>query len=100
MALAAAKGGDEWVIDSGCTDHMTNNYANMVSYTRLKVEIVVGKGTIAAAGYGDARIATFTAAAGSRQCTFTRVIHVPGLAANLLSTEALRAKKVYYRTDY
>lgn len=32
--------------------------------------------------------------------TFTKVIHILGLVANLLSTESLCLKKVYYRTDF
>lgn len=79
---------------------MTNNYADIITYTKHRVEIAVGKGTVTASGYGDARVTTYTAASGAQECTFTKVIHVPELVAKLLSTESLRTKHVYYRTDH
>lgn len=42
---------------------------------------------------------TYTAATGSRLCTFTKVLHVLELSTNLLSTELLRLKGVFYRSD-
>lgn len=77
---------------------MTNDYSNMVTYTTQAIPVGIGKGTIMAAGYSDAEITTYTAA-GTRRCTFTKVLHVPDIVANLLSTESLRAKGIYYRSD-
>lgn len=50
------------------------------------------------AGYRDAEIVTYTAA-GARKYTFTKVLHILELTANLLSTETLREKGVFYRLD-
>lgn len=58
----------------------------------------IGKGTVITIGYGNAEIITQTAA-GTRRYTFTRVLYVPELTANLLSIELLRKKGVFYRLD-
>lgn len=49
-------------------------------------------------GYRDAEIVIYTAI-GLRKCIFTKVLYVLELTANLLSTETLRQKGVYYRSD-
>lgn len=70
----------------------------MVTYTPYIMPVGIGKGTVITAGYGDAEI-TIQTAAGSRRCIFTKVLYVPDLSANLLSTESLRKKDVFYRSD-
>lgn len=50
------------------------------------------------AGYGDAEI-TIQTATGLRRCVFTKVLYMLELTANLLSTESLRKKGVFYRSD-
>ncbi|SMR62609.1 unnamed protein product [Zymoseptoria tritici ST99CH_1E4] len=98
-ALLAAHDATARVVDSGATDHMSNSRHCLTSYTACDITISVGKGTIKAVGYGDARIATFTASKGPQDCTFTAVLHVPELAANLLSTQALIQKGCFYRNS-
>ncbi|KJX96495.1 hypothetical protein TI39_contig620g00001 [Zymoseptoria brevis] len=78
---------------------MSNSRHCFTSYTACDITIFVRKGTIKAVGYGNARIATFTASKGPRVCTFTAVIHVPELVANLLSTQALVQKGCFYRNN-
>lgn len=78
---------------------MTHDYRNMISYTLHVIPVGIGKGTIITAGYGDAKITTYTAARGTRRCTFTKVLHMPEISINLLSTESLREKGVFYRSD-
>lgn len=73
---------------------------DIITYTKHRVEIAVGKGIVTASRYSDARVITYTAAAGTQECTFTKVIYILELVAKLLSTELLYTKHVYYRTDY
>lgn len=77
---------------------MTNNYDNMISYIPHIILVGIGKGSIITVGYRDAEITIYTSA-GLRRCTFTKVLHVLELSTNLLSTEALREKGVFYRSN-
>lgn len=70
----------------------------MVIYTTQAILVGIGKGTIIVAGYSNTEITTYTATR-TRRCTFTKVLHVPNIVANLLSTELLRTKGIYYRSD-
>lgn len=58
----------------------------------------ISKGTVMTAGYGNAEI-TIQTAVGTRRCTFTRVLYMLELIANLLSIESLRKKGMFYRSD-
>ncbi|KJX93078.1 hypothetical protein TI39_contig4419g00006 [Zymoseptoria brevis] len=99
LALRAAHDAEAWVVDSGAPDHMTNNRKCLITYSPCDTTIHVGKGSIKAIGYGNARVATFTTTGGRRDLTFTAVLYAPELAANLLSTQALVRKKCFYRND-
>lgn len=78
---------------------MTNDYNNMISYIPYTIPVGIGKGTIMTAGYRDAEITTYTAAGGARQCIFRKVLHVLEISTNLLLTESLRERGVFYRSD-
>lgn len=71
----------------------------MILYTPHVIPIRIGKGIIMTARYRDAEITTYTAAGGTRRCTFTKVLYMPEISTNLLSTESLREKGVFYRSD-
>lgn len=70
----------------------------MVIYTTQAILVRISKGTIIAAGYSNTEITIYTATR-IRRCTFTKVLHIPNIVANLLSTESLRIKGIYYRSD-
>lgn len=70
----------------------------MITYTLHVILVGISKGSVITAGYSNAEITTQTAI-GLRRCTFTKVLHMPELTANLLSTELLRKKGVFYRSD-
>lgn len=71
----------------------------MISYILYVIPIRIGKGTIITARYGDTKITTYTAARGTRRCTFTKVLYIPEISINLLSTKSLRKKGIFYRSD-
>lgn len=41
----------------------------------------------------------YTAARGTRRCIFTKVLYIPEISINLLSTKSLREKGIFYRSD-
>lgn len=71
----------------------------MISYIPYVIPIGIGKSIIYTARYSDALVITYTAATGSRLCIFTKVLYVLELSINLLSTELLRLKGVFYCSD-
>lgn len=71
----------------------------MISYTLYIIPIRISKGTIITVGYRDAQITIYTIVEGARKCTFTKVLYIPEISTNLLSTELLREKGVFYRSD-
>lgn len=71
----------------------------MITYTLYVILVGIGKGTIITAGYRDAKITIYTTIGGLRRCKFTKVLHVLEISTNLLSTESLREKGVFYRSD-
>lgn len=70
----------------------------MVIYIPYVILVGIRKGSVITAGYSNAKITTYTAA-GLRRCTFTRVLYILELTANLLSTKSLYKKGVFYRSD-
>lgn len=98
LATTIAKKKSVQIIDLGCLDYITNNYENIVSYTTYKILVGISKGTVITAGYRDVEIVIYTAT-GLRKCIFTKVLYILELTTNLLSTETLRQKGVYYRSD-
>lgn len=71
----------------------------MITYTLYVILVRIGKGTIITAGYRDTKITTYTAIGGLRRCKFTKVLYILDISTNLLSTESLREKGVFYRSD-
>lgn len=69
-----------------------------MTYTPYIVAIAIGSRTIDTTRYGDVAITTFTATR-PKTYIFKKVLYIPDLVANLLSTELLYLKGIYYRTD-
>lgn len=70
----------------------------MITYTLYVIPVGISKGSVITAGYGDAEI-TIQTATGLQRCVFTKVLYMLELTTNLLSTELLRKKGVFYRSD-
>ena len=80
---------DEWVIDSGCTMHMTPLRTIIADYEPTSSTVHLADGSdIAAAGRGTVSIACEDDE-GKRVCATINVIHVPALSMSLFSASAI-----------
>lgn len=68
----------EWIVDSGCSTHMTNNKDLLNNFENKKTEVSVAKKSSAmvAQGIGEFK---------STECILKGVLYVPELSKNLLS---------------
>ena len=90
-ALMSQHSGD-WIVDSGCSTHMSP--PTMKDMGPIDMIIQFGKGTTRAKGVGSITLITTV-----YTITITGVLWVSELVANLLSTEQLREKGLFYRND-
>jgi len=91
-----------WIIDSGCSKHLTFDRSLFVSYTEVN-EGVVEMGTKAKAeikGCGDV-ILNVNTGAGVVPCKFENVLHVPSFEYSLLSVSTMtkNGMKVTFESD-
>ena len=91
----------EWVVDSGCTNHMTGNRnafvkENYVSLSANRRQIKTATGElVSAAGIGTVQTYTWTPGGGRQPLFLTEVLHVPGATeAGLISVSQLNKKGV------
>ena len=87
QALATIKGvcsGQCWIIDSGASDHMTDDKRLFLSYAP-----VANKLTVKIADDSDAVVAGIGIVKVSATLTLNSVLHVPNLKCNLLSVSKL-----------
>ena len=97
QALTSSESIDSWILDSGASTHFTHDLSNMFDYNTCDVRIEFGKGSAKALAYGSVRLTLVGDK--TRTVTFSEVFYVPDLRANLLSTEKLRTKGLFYRND-
>jgi len=91
----------EWVVDSGCTNHMTGNRNAFVKETyvslsadRRQMKTATGE-LVSAAGIGTVQTDTWTPGGGRQRLFLTEVLHVPGATeAGLISVSQLTKKGV------
>jgi len=91
----------EWVVDSGCTNHMTGNSNVIVKETyfslsanRRQMKTATGE-LVSAAGIGTVQTYTSTTGGGRQRVFLTQVLHVPGATeAGLISVSQLTKKWV------
>ena len=79
---------NSWIVDSGATCHMTNDYSIFVSYEEIKdpIPVMLGDDTpLEAIGRGDISVRMKLNNDKCRVLTLKNVLHVPKLAYNLLS---------------
>ena len=84
-----------WYVDSGATSHFTNNLAGMHNISVVDLPVGFGQGSSRATALGSVKLTL----KGNLNVTFSNVLYVPGIKANLLSTEKLKAKGLFYRND-
>lgn len=87
-----------WVVDSGCSGHITNSDAAFTSSEPCIVEIQVGKDTVFSQSIG-LRVVIGVVDGQRQRLALSNVLYVPGLIVNRLSTTALRRKGCHYRSD-
>ena len=91
-----------WVIDTGCTQHMTNNKSWLQGYKELERPIPVytgdARGPMQAVGSGDFY---FKALVNGRQkeSRLVRVLYVPNLRRNLFSVQQADKKGCEFRAS-
>lgn len=85
-------GKDDWVLDTGCTNHMCNNRNSFITWKEYKCDIeCAGKRVIPCFAIGNILIETFN---GSKkfEVTLHDVLYVPDLEVNLLSLIQMRER--------
>lgn len=76
---------DEWIVDSGCTNHMTgelNHFTNPTDYEGSKVVVIAEDSRYKIAHVGEV---TLPADSNNHEVTLKNVFHVPGMGKNLFS---------------
>ena len=97
VGLSVIKGNDNWIIDSGASQHTTSNGELLVNYKEFPVlePVVLGDSqSVDACGSGEIRI---TMVLGhnekyEKKSTVTKVLYVSKLTTNLFSASAVTAK--------
>ncbi|KAG5898168.1 hypothetical protein JTB14_013212 [Gonioctena quinquepunctata] len=90
-----------WILDSGCTDHMTSHREKFCSFIpNESVVEVAGGGVLRSTGYGDINL-QLSKKNGGYQITLMKVLYVPDLNENLLSMSlaAERGMKVIFGSN-
>ncbi|KAG5871896.1 hypothetical protein JTB14_004016 [Gonioctena quinquepunctata] len=74
-----------WILDSGCTDHMTSHREKFCSFIPYESVVeVAGGGVLRSTGYGDVNL-KLSKKNGGYQITLMKVLYVPELNENLQS---------------
>jgi len=85
---SAVSYGDEWLLDSGATEHMTGNIALLSDFTPANRTVHNYGSEVTATGVGNATVHTKEAPEG---ILLRGVLYVPGAPGNLLSTSKVDA---------
>ncbi|SMR48854.1 unnamed protein product [Zymoseptoria tritici ST99CH_1E4] len=96
--LHMTENSDTWYVDSGSLLHFTNDFNSMTDVTTVDIMVNFGKGALRATALGSIKLRLY----GNSQVNtvkFTDVLFVEGLRANLLSTEKLKKKGLFYRNN-
>lgn len=91
LSMANTVKKDRWYLDSGCSNHMTNDAGKLLDYKRqqndLKIKVASGH-TMNVIGRGNA----IPKVNNNAEFLLTNVYHVPGLSMNLISVSDLVKK--------
>jgi hypothetical protein len=86
---AAALSNDPWILDSGCSTHMSPNYSLFTGYAMRTGTVSLANGErIQVTGEGSVQLAAKNGAS----VTLQKVLHVPNLSCNLVSIKQLTAQ--------
>lgn len=104
-ALSSVESNSSWIIDSGASQHMSNNVSSFFELTDLSspIAIKIGSGeTLQAVAVGKISLKLRLPDDKINDCTLLNVLYVPKLAYNLLSvSQAASTGKCtsFYETD-
>jgi hypothetical protein len=93
-----SQGNNEWIFDSGASAHMTHQLELLDNFRAKDGIIKIGKGYVKARSISSVTLNVMTSK-GSGMVTFYDVLYVLELVANLLSSETLRLKGLFYRNN-
>lgn len=85
---------DDWIVDSGCSNYMTNDdnkLQDMTEYKGGKMVLTANNSKLSISYVGKTAVPRY----GPQQLQLERVYHVPGLKKNLLSVPQLTAEGKY-----
>jgi hypothetical protein len=85
---------EDWIIDSGCSNHMTNDdkkLEDMTDYKGGREVLIANNSRLAISHVGKTAIPRY----GPHQLQLNKVYHVPGLKKNLLSVSQLTEEGKY-----
>jgi hypothetical protein len=85
---------EDWIIDSGCSNHMTNDdkkLEDMTDYKGGREVLIADNSRLAISHVGKTTIPRY----GPHQLQLNKVYHVPGLKKNLLSVSQLTEEGKY-----
>ena len=86
---------NDWIIDSGASQHMTFECSVLHNYKNFEAPEPVGLGdghTVSAVGVGKVKVITQLYNGERVVCWMTDVLHVPKLTNNLFSVHAATSK--------
>jgi hypothetical protein len=91
----------EWVIDSGCSRHMTFSRAAFTDYNALQEPVLIRTANgvaIKGVGYGTISVRIVLPNRTTRSINIRDVLHVPDLAGSLLSVTQFQDRDILVRT--
>jgi hypothetical protein len=88
----------DWILDSGCTRHMTSNREAFTDYSTVQRTVEVANGSVLLGiGLGSIRLAV-SVEGHVRSIVLTDVLHVPQIKGNLISVARLQDKGIVVET--
>lgn len=83
---------NEWILDSGATDHMTDRRDLFVTFTEESSPVeIAGGGKLQAKGHGDVQI-ELSNECGGKHIKLANTLYVPNLNGNLISATRLTGR--------
>lgn len=80
----------KWIIDTGCTKHITNSISNLGWWNPCSEDVILADGkTVKAKGHGEGRIVGVRKDGGRIDVTLKDVLYVPELSKNVLSVSQI-----------
>lgn len=90
MTTESAVTPGKWIIDTGCTKHMTNAISNLGWWNPCSEDVILADGKkVRAKGHGEGRILGVRKDGEQIDVTLKEVLYVPGLSKNVLSVSQI-----------